>query len=221
MTKKPSGWSNPPEKAGFTAMADPTKRPPVTSEELQLLATPNEELKERAYKFSFDEDLFSKRISGGERWQQLLQAHLYYDHVLTQMLVDALPQPDAIELQRMGFVNKLQLIAAMSLLPSEVISPIGFINGIRNKISHDLSFEITDQTVTDLQNCTPTSLREAAEKEKGRTPGPLLFHELLRVVLLMAEVKRQENEFNRITSKKGEVRLRTVLEKTPGVVYKK
>jgi hypothetical protein len=194
--------------------------PPITPEEFELLATPNEELKKRASEFSFDHDRFSKRISSGERWQQLLQAHLYYDHVLTQILVDELAQPDAIDLRRMGFANKLQLISAMNLLPSEVVSPIEFINGIRNKIAHDLDFEISDQSVSDLANCTPKMLREAAEKEEGRKPGPLLFHELLRVILLFAEVRRQENAFDRITTHKSAIRLRTVLERTPGATYK-
>jgi hypothetical protein len=120
-----------------------------------------------------------------------------------------------------GFANKLQLIAAMSLLTSDIISPIGFINNIRNKIARDLSCEISDQTVTDLRNCTPLNIRQAAEKAKGRTPGPLLFHDLLYVVLLMAEVQRQEHEFQRITSRKSAIRMRTVLERTPGAVYKK
>jgi hypothetical protein len=195
------------------------ERPPITTEEFQLLATPDDELRGRSEQFSFDRALFEKRVSTGERWQQLLQAHLYYDHVLAQMLTDALPQPDAIDLRRMGFANKLQLISAMNLLPQELISPIGFINGIRNKIAHDLNFEILDQTVTDLTNCTPSFLREAVEEEDGRAAGPVLFNELLRVILLMAEVLRQRHAFNRVATRKGEIRLRTVLEKTPGAVY--
>jgi hypothetical protein len=190
--------------------------PPITPEDLQLLETPDEELKKSTQKFSFDHELFSKRISVGERWQQLLQAHLYYDHVLTQMLVDALPQPDAIDLRRMGFANKLQLISAMNLLPPDLISPIQFINGIRNKIAHDLNFEVTDQAIIDLTNCTPPSLREALEQNSGREPGPPLFHELLQVVLIWTEVIRHQHEYSRIDTHKSIIRARTVLDKIAG-----
>jgi hypothetical protein len=94
------------------------KRNPLTPEELDLLATPDEELRNGTKTFSFDRKRFEARISSRERWQQLLQAHLYFDHVITQLLVDALANPDVINAQRMGFVQKLQLIQALGLADS-------------------------------------------------------------------------------------------------------
>ncbi|TMJ92478.1 MAG: hypothetical protein E6G77_25420 [Alphaproteobacteria bacterium] len=82
--------------------------PPLTAEELELLATPTEELKRRTEVFSFDYDRFKKRIEIGEHWQQLLQAHLYFDHVITQLLSEALVNPDAVNVSRMSFSRKLQ-----------------------------------------------------------------------------------------------------------------
>jgi hypothetical protein len=196
------------------------ERPPLTAEDLALLATPAEELKERTHVFSFDRDRFEKRIASGENWQQLLQAHLYYDHVITQLLTEALVKPEDVKVSRMSFSQKLQFLSALGLLRPEFVSPIEFVNGLRNKISHDLSFEISDKDVRDFANCIPTYLRDVASSEDDREPGPLRFNELLRIVLFQIEVFRQEHAMRRLNERKATIRLRTVLEKTPNIVYK-
>jgi hypothetical protein len=122
---------------------DQPPRSSLTAEDLELLATADEELKKRTSKFSFDIDRFTSRIWTGERWQQLLQAHLYYDHVITQIFVEALPKPDALNVSRMSFSQKLQFISALGLLPAPLVSPIDSVNNLRNKIAHDLSFELS------------------------------------------------------------------------------
>lgn len=190
------------------------KRPALTEEELALLATPSSDLEKKYKVFSFDRSKFEGRIASGERWQQLLQAHLYYDHVITQVLVDALPNPESINLRRMGFAQKLQLISAMNLLPEELIAPIEVVNGLRNKIAHVLDFEVEDAAVTDLANCTPKKLREIAETEDGRQSGPLMFYELLRIILFQCEVCRQERQIYRVAERKSMLRLRVVLDRS-------
>jgi hypothetical protein len=188
------------------------KRPPLTEEELELLATPNQDIRTKVSQFCFDPDKFTDRIFAGERWRQLLQAHLYFDHVITRTLTDALSNPDALNLRRTGFYQKLQLIAAMDLLPASLTSVIEFINALRNKIAHDLDFVIRDDDVNDLINCTPKHLRDVAEEEERRS-GPLQFHELLRVILFQIEVVRQDHEYQRMTGRKMGLRLRAVLDK--------
>ncbi len=194
--------------------------PPLTAEELELLATPTEELKRRTEVFSFDYDRFKKRIEIGEHWQQLLQAHLYFDHVITQLLSEALVNPDAVNVSRMSFSRKLQFILALDLLTPELVSSVEFINGLRNKIAHDLDFEISDKDVRDFTNCIPKYLRDFGLNDESRMPGHLHFNELLQLVLLQIEVQRQHHALTRLTTRKGEIRLQAVLEKTPGAVYK-
>ena len=196
------------------------ERPPITQEELDLLATPGVELERCAYVLSFDEAQFRARISGGERWQQLIQAHLYFDHVISLILTEALVKPEAINASRMGFSQKLDLIQALNLAPNDLVNCVRFVNNLRNKIAHDLHFEISDKEEIDLINVTPKLLRDIMITEKDRAPGPLRFHEALIVSLLRLEVIRQQNALFRILAKKSEVRLRTVLEKTPGAVYR-
>lgn len=200
-------------------MTEKTPRPPFTAEDLELLATPNEQLKKKVDAFSFDTERFNGRIETGERWQRLLQAHLYFDHVLTLILLDALTNPEAINARRIGFYQKLQLISAMNLLPSDLVVAIDFINGLRNKIAHELDFEIPDQSVTDLSNCTPKYLRDIVERDAERQPGPLGFHELLRVILFQIEILRQGHAFERLATRKAMLRLQSVLDKRD-VIYR-
>ena len=206
-------------------MSDEESRPesepqPLTADDLELLATPTEELEKRINVFSFDEKRFTSRISSGVKWQQLLQAHLYYDHVLARLLSDALQNPDAINVKRLGFAQKLQFISALSLLNPGIISAVNFINNLRIKMAHELDFEIDDKSVRDLENCTPMYLREIILKEDGRKPGPILFYELLRIILLQIEVMRQSNALERLLARKTAIRLRTVAEGTPDVIYR-
>jgi hypothetical protein len=193
----------------------------LTQEDIDLLATPSADLKDRAFQSSFDQERFKSRIYGAEPWQQLLQAHLYFDHVVSAILNEALANPDAISTSRMSFAQKVQLISALGLLPKGLVAPVEFMNSLRNKIAHQLDFEIADADVRDFSNAIPKDLREIMETDKDREiKGPLQFGELLRVLLLQIEVFRQNHVYERWAERKARIRLRTVLDKTPNVVYR-
>jgi len=94
-------------------------------------------------------------------------------------------------------------------------------NGLRNKIAHNLDFEISDKDERDLANCTPKRLRDIMVADNERdAAGPLRLHELLRIILLQIEVIRQSHALDRLRNRKAGIRLRTVLEKTEGAVYR-
>jgi len=119
----------------------------------------------------------------------------------------------------MSFHQKLRLVRALGLITSELMHTVEFINGLRNKISHDLNFEISEKEECDLLNCTPKYLREIVAEDSKRKPGPIRFHESLHIILLQIEVIRQNHAFKRLSSHKSNIRLRTVLEKTEGAIY--
>lgn len=190
-----------------------------SSEELKLLSTPDEEIWKKHQTFCFHRESFTKRVRSGDRWQQLIQAQLYFEHVVAQILTEALAKPEAISLSRMGFSQRLDLVVAMALLPDELVRPVRKISGLRNKIAHDLTFEVSDNDVRDLENCTPVNLRDAVRAEAGREAGPLELHELLEVILLKADILRQNRAAIRELNTKSEIRLRTLLSKTSNVQY--
>jgi hypothetical protein len=189
---------------------------PLTPEDLDLLATPDEELAGKVSGLCFDYEQFTGRVFKGDRWQQLLQAHLYFDHVITRMLEEALPNPDAMKLRRTTFSQKVQLLCAMDLLPSSLIPPVEYINGLRNKIAHRLDFEISDDAVSNLINCTPKRLRQVALEQRaleqrGPVDGSLSFHEVLHILLIQLETLRQDHANQRLLRRKHGLNARAVL----------
>ena len=191
----------------------------ISDDDLKLLATPDSEIIKACQDFCFDYEKFTTRIETGERWHQLMQCHLHFEHVIDHMLREALPFPDEISFGRMGFRQRLDLVRALDLLPISLVSPIKRITKMRNDVAHKLDFEIVDQAVEDLKNSIPVKLRDAILADEKRSLPQIEFFELLSVVLVQTEIIRQSQAARRILAKKGEIRLKTVLQKTPGAVY--
>jgi hypothetical protein len=118
------------------------------------------------------------------------------------MLAEALPNPEAMKLRRITFSQKVQLISAMNLVPSSLIPPVDYINGLRNRIAHELNFEISDDAVNNLINCTPKRLRQVALEQRNGADGPLSLHEVLHVVLIQLETFRQDHVNQRLLRRK-------------------
>jgi hypothetical protein len=187
---------------GLTHHDEPLTPEDLTPEDRDLLATPDEELVNKVSELCFDYEQFIGRVFQGDRWQQVLQAHLYFDHVITRMLEEALPNPDAMKLRRITFSQKVQLISAMNLVPSSLIPAVEYINGVRNRIAHELNFEISDDAVNNLINCTPKRLRQVALEQSDSVDGPLSLHEVLHVVLIQLETFRQDHMNQRLLKRK-------------------
>jgi hypothetical protein len=99
----------------------------------------------------------------------------------------------------------------MNLLPPSLLPPVKFINGLRNKIAHELNFEISDDAVNNLINCTPKRLRQVALEQRGRADDPLSFHEVLHIVLIQIETLRQDHANQRLLKRKHVLNARVVL----------
>lgn len=193
----------------------------VTEEALELLSTPDEEIIEKAEKWSFACDKFRADIKVGERWQQVVLSQIYLEHIVAHILREAIPFPDEISFSRMPFGPRLDLARALDLLPSDIVAAIRRITKMRNHVAHNLSFEIKDSQVRELGNCTPQHLRQAINENKDRPPGAYQLFELLEAIVLMSDIYRQRKMATRLITRKSEIRLRTVLDKTPGARYVK
>jgi hypothetical protein len=177
---------------------------PFSPEDLKLLATPDAEIRREASVCSFDQKKLADRIRTGEHWQQLLQAHLYYDHVVTCILTEELKNPDAINVKRMGFYQKLRLIRAMGLLPEKLTVVTESINSLRNRIAHELDFEIDENQVQALRALIAPSPFPEGE-------APLKFNEMLFAALLRIEDIRQHHTARRRATRKAFLNARRVL----------
>lgn len=184
----------------------------LTQSERQLLETSDEDIEQSTRVFSFEFARLEPRVKLSDRWQAAIQAHLYLDHILTQMLLEALVSPEAINLKRMSFVQKLDLVEAMGLLSTELIAPVRVLNGMRNNIAHELDGEILDRHVLDLANAMPKSTRDAIHGTPT-PPSQLAFGDLLYFLVVQVDILRQRGAYQRLVGKKSEYRLRDVLNK--------
>jgi hypothetical protein len=183
----------------------------ISDDEQNLLDTSDEELISSCQNFCFDFDLFNASIETGEKWHQLLRCHLHFEHVIDRMLKEALPFPEEISLNRMGFGQRLDLVRALDLLPAEIVNVIRFITKMRNDVAHKLNFEISDEVIKNFKNCMPPSLREAIIGGK-KSKRPIQFYELLRAALIQTDILRQSHAAQRILTKKGKLRLEIAMQ---------
>lgn len=183
----------------------------LTDDELAFLELSRGDLEQQANVFSFDMDAFVKLVARGRLWEQVLRSHLYFDHVVTQMLLEGLKNPDAIQARRMGFAQKLDLLDALGLIRKDFLAPLKVINDLRNRLAHRLEFKVSLKIVRDLENCTPRYMREFAGKtfKKRR----LTLSELLLVNLTNLEVTRQKHVFSRLKHRYEILRLRSLLKR--------
>lgn len=141
----------------------------------------------------FDKANFIKRMGQGEDWQKLVQANVYLEFVAIRLLERELKHPTEIGLDRMSFSARLALISALGLVPRDIISAVKAISKKRNKVAHDLKFELNDQDVQQIASSIPRHLKEIArEVNEFKEQEPLLLRHYLSIVVLMFEQYRLE-----------------------------
>ena len=141
----------------------------------------------------------------------VVQAHLYCDHIITLAISENVDNPRALNLDRLSFSQKLNLISALALMDGDFVVFLKKLNQIRNKISHDLDFELTEQHVSSLLNAVPGYLGEFIKSDLYRGDEGSLQRVLI-VTLMHAEINRQTLSGNRLIRQKSMLRLRAALD---------
>lgn len=132
-----------------------------------------------------------------------MQAHLYLDHILNDLISEELKNPNALGIDRMSFSQKLQLVDAMGLLGNATIAAIRHLNKVRNDIAHKFDFQLTDKEVKKIISTTAKFLRVIIKEEPNRNEGPVTFFEVLHVLTLHCEVSRTKLKERRELEKKS------------------
>src|SRR5271163_1968964 len=91
----------------------------------------------------------------GEVWDKdtltiIVRAHLHAEWKLNRLLEQYLPNPKALDLERMAFSRKLELVSALKLITEHTRAVLILLNKIRNRFAHDLNAEITQRDVDAL-----------------------------------------------------------------------
>lgn len=179
------------------------------------------EVEQEASRPCFDKAEFERRISEGDDWQKLIQAHLYLEFIASRMLEAEMPRPKDIDLFRMSFSSKLSLISALGLFPVEFVPAVRKVAKLRNNVAHDLRYDLPEKDVNNLRNSVPKWLRTIAEEQKDRREtDPLSLQELLRVIPLIFEMYRQLRSVHNAKQHHREEGLRLAMENAKRVIEK-
>lgn len=91
--------------------------------------------------------------------EMLLKGHLYIESLLISLIEAAAVEPAALELDRLGFANKVAIAAAIGGLPSDMAPAVRRLNKLRNEVAHRLDVAITAEQVNEIHSLLPERLR--------------------------------------------------------------
>lgn len=188
----------------------------LTEEEARVLAKSDAEIIRESRVFCFNKSKFSEHLYSGDSWSKIIRCHLYIDHILEKMLLEAMPSPEALKIERIGFSGKLDLCLALGFLPKEVAGSVRVINKLRNQLAHTLKFDINNEDVDQLKNATPTDILEVGTSWSGRESGPIQLSDILLAVALKVEVSRQIAHRNRALEQKAAIDLKAEINEVKG-----
>ena len=184
----------------------------LTNVEQKLLNTSDEEITKRNQVFSFDIDILNKRLEASDSGQKILQAHLYLDHCLSRLLHEALANPQALQLDRMSFSQKMQLSDAMGLLPNDLIAVVGIVNKFRNKIAHKLDYEFEESYVKQIKSSIPKSIRNILSEYVKNHKDDDELEVVLTGIVFEVDMIRQRFAAQREIAEKVNIRLKQAVQ---------
>lgn len=111
-----------------------------------------------------DLNLYLSHTNGRSIVEVLLRGHLWVEKHLIALLESELSRPEKLDLDRMTFSQKVKLADALGMLRPDEVGAIRALNGMRNKLAHDLSGSPSREDVTRFGQAMPESQRELAAK---------------------------------------------------------
>lgn len=88
--------------------------------------------------------------SATEELNLVLRGHLYLEALLNQIIHRSLQYPRAIDETRQSFYAKVKLLRALGKIDQKLEKLLLTLNSLRNKIAHQLRYEITFDDAFDL-----------------------------------------------------------------------
>lgn len=112
---------------------------------------------------ALDSELFDAHMDDPSTLSMLLKGHLWLEHALARSIGIALKDAAKLDVDRMSFSGKIDLVLASGALPSEFESPLRCVNKVRNRSAHDLDFRLTESEVERLTDSLSGLARTAFE----------------------------------------------------------
>ena len=97
-------------------------------------------------------DTFIEHLEAEDDLAALLRGYLYVEVGLTHDIQKRLSHPEALNVQRLRFPEKIDLAIALGAIRKEDKPPLIKLNSLRNKVAHNLQYNISVQDVRDIYN---------------------------------------------------------------------
>lgn len=176
---------------------------PLTPDDREFMALSSEQLQDLASQFSFDVNQLVKHMKNKNAWILLIQGHLYIDHILNTMLLDSFVDKDVIAIGRLGFTQRLELAIAFGLISKDLTVVVKKINSVRNRLAHNLDFDVNAVEVRELINTVPSAIRkfDLRNPEVPRK-NEISLGELMEMVAVLLDTDRQKAALLRFRERK-------------------
>lgn len=106
---------------------------------------------EKAFQSVFKEREFKRLIEAcgkDDPTLVILKVHLTTEYYMERTLYSALRRPDKLfNDSSLTYIQKLSLLAAQELIPDQLHSSLKNLNKVRNKCSHEISYEVTQADI--------------------------------------------------------------------------
>jgi hypothetical protein len=157
---------------------------------------------------------FLAHISVDAPLEIVLRGHLWVESALIGLIEEVLPHPEAIDLARFSFPQKLGLAVGLGLVRPEYGPAYLKLNGLRNRVAHDLFSAITHKEQEELLQALGPTLRHISgvdddEHRFDSFPDPLraaIATLLLELDGVRASVIKQREEMAALHERVQELR---------------
>lgn len=116
----------------------------------------------------------------------VIRGHLYVEHVLIEFMRVALQKPTSLTIDRVNFITKLEICAALGAVSEDQIPAIRVLNRLRNKAAHDLTHRVSERAKKELFDCLPPVGKELVFREDGSSmEKPIEKVRIGRIILVI------------------------------------
>lgn len=179
----------------------------LSCDEFVIATLSDDEIRFNTYQYSFDAKQAAARLRGGGNWQRIIQSHLFFDHIINQLLIEELTNPGQINLDRMTLSAKVDLVSSLGLIDDSTKGFLRTINGIRNKIAHNLSYKVQRLDINRIVEFSPNDAKTLMRITEWKANSSILFKCLFSNIMLL-ERNRQDWQAHRLAEKRRKLGLK-------------
>ncbi|MCR6713136.1 MAG: hypothetical protein NVV57_10760 [Demequina sp.] len=126
-------------------------------------------------------ELFNQILAGDGASASFLKCHLILESFLEAILEDNAEDASALGIGRMSFAQKVNVCAGFGFVSHDEVAALRAVNRVRNSMAHTLHFEITAETVADLEGSLAGVVRAGHDGWlQGRSAASLEREERIR-----------------------------------------